>query len=234
MDFKVLLKMSEDWKKLDADSHDYMIYGEHRPLFEANVRTWEKHLNMSYFEYRRRLKNIMLGHWFHPWVENWEPYVGDKDVVLCPIDDDDIHHPDLFKHLREAFSDPEVKIVSWNTWVLELCKAHHVYEWPAHKFPWVHSNSYALRGDVLNGRKIHDHTKIIRSETRYLPLNLALRLEHPAGVWYLRHQEGVKYRLCTKWQEKLRLPPDLEWAAEVIEKATDLTKSLKWRDLSYL
>lgn len=117
---------------------------------------------VSYFEYRRRLKEIAMESWrkvsevvFHG---PWDQFVKliSKDQVVVPTDDDDWFAPQLRNRLLEL----EDGMLCWQSLCHQTTMAHKLY----YRRRKLGSNEYAATGSLLKKlnnpeRFLHAHGK---------------------------------------------------------------------------
>lgn len=189
---------------------------------------------MDYFQYRDRLKKIVMSRWQIPFTMDWERFKGRNDVILLPLDDDDIYYPNITDHLDSVFSDPKVDLAVWNTWELRLVGKPKIVPFQfGHK--QVASNCYAIRASSALPKALLYHRNIEPQgmpRAVYLEDKLAIRTMHPAQNWHSLHG-WVGKRISRQWQE-IEIPDDLEWASGMIRELEDLTKSLRWKTIRLL
>ena len=244
MEFFVKVRCSENWDQLNSDNYHYRWWGcrDAPKTMAHNIRAWD-YLSCDYFTYRCHLKRLAQDCHFLKSIggdvtslnlrlpslqKHWRRC--DKSQIVLPLDDDDYHYPSVVKHLEKAFQDPEVNIVSWDTWVLNLRGKVGLSEFHA-KGRVVPSNSYAIRGGSINQSNFDNHLKV-RSDL-HLPIKLSLKIEHPASGYRVTRMLVKEELRNTCWRE-FSVPQDLKWATEVIDQLVDLTKSLRWQAISLL
>jgi len=239
MQIVLVNRATENWDQLTLDNFfnkpdEWRYEGpEQRSHLINNISKWENY-SVNFFQYRHRLKEIAQKYWPLPAITMDEALeIKDPNIVLVPIDDDDIVHPNIVSTLSRFYTS-DIDSVSWTAWEYSVLKnPPHLIKQHEHNFETVFfsmlipSNCYSMRSTVATRGllKHHDQFSAIRSISRlHMPIELGLRFLHPGGTFLMQHMETFGEDLICL--DKPRIPADLYWGVDFINEVRDLTKSI--------
>jgi hypothetical protein len=126
----IFIRTQVDWSKMtpelfmqQSDRKDAALSDHIKKLQEANLpKLWSETFGIDYFSFRLTMSQIAMKQ--NKLVKNARIVVGlenlrelledNKEYYICPTDDDDWFHPDLYLTSRQ-FEDPNVGFAQWNT-----------------------------------------------------------------------------------------------------------------------
>jgi hypothetical protein len=237
MKFLIVLRKTEDWGKLNFEKfssckkHYTMRFPEWEKQYMNMVKRWE-YLNLNYFQYRQKLKEMVMARWSVPWVDYEDALLmGQEDVILLPTDDDDCHHPDICNMITESFENPKVNLVWWKTCCHHVLHGTEEYKTEIEPWPgYVSSNGYAVRASAASRNGLGNHA-VVRAETKgervFLDEFLGYRTIHLAGIQRSKTM-GVLYSLGSDIK-RVAKPEKVEWAFGLMDEFYRLSNGLRWQ-----
>jgi len=220
-------RQTEDWSKLDFEKFwnrsrkniflEYTKNKERARLLKQNMELWER-LSIDYFQFRQHLKEVANRHMkFMNTIsisDTWDNMMEGScsDVILVPMDDDDILHPNIMPVLHDKFQNPQVKALEWKTWTYDSLRAKERFYVEPDPTP---SNCYAIRGNCAKGLLVtHVVFAYSNIEREKLEDKLALRYVHRASTHFMQRERiNPNQRL-----QKTDVIPELQWASGIIEE----------------
>lgn len=237
MKFRIVLRKTEDWDKLNfkkfssCTNHHTMRFPEWEKRYLSIVRRWE-YLNINYFQYRHMLKKMVMDRWNIPWVSCEDASsIDQKDVILLPTDDDDCYHPNIANVIAESFEDTKVNLVWWKTCCHCVLNGVEKYETEIELYPGcVSSNGYAVRANVATYSLLANHTRAFetRGESVFLDEILGYRTIHLAGIQWSKTKD-VLYSLGDNIKRVEEKPKGVEWAFDLMDEFYELSNGLRWQ-----
>lgn len=237
MKFRIVLRKTEDWGKLNIEeflrrkSHHTMGFPEWKKRYLRIVRQWE-YLNLNYFQYRYMLKEMIMARWNIPWVDCVDALsIKEDNVILLPTDDDDCYHPDIIDMISESFKDPKVNLVWWKTYLHNVLNGVEKYIPEIELYPGcVSSNGYAVRASAATRGSLANHTRAheTKGESVFLDEFLGYRTIHLAGIHNSKTMVGLLYSLGGNI-ERTEKPKEVEWAFELMDEFYELSNGLRWQ-----
>lgn len=234
MKFVMVMRQTEEWDKMRLENYKSDRFfchfapensEKHKRFYACNMKKWES-LRLNFFQYRHRLKNMVMKRWIADWIYLKKALkIKDKDVVFLPIDDDDLLKPGLLELLEEIFQDPEIEAVTWKTWCHSTLHGREKYfVSPNHQRVRTPSNCYAIRSDAVTRPMMVNHVVFADSKVKKVGVDQewGLRFFHPASLFHSQ-RENTFYQM--HHINRCDMPRELEWASEVIEEMYDLTSS---------
>jgi hypothetical protein len=121
----ILNRTKVDWEILTPESHlASLVLGQH-PFYQEDefnnfrngVENWNLNLAISYPEFRRDLSRIHkknISKTLIPTLNKIPENIDPKNVILIPMDDDDLLSPEIANFIERIFSSPEVDALTWN------------------------------------------------------------------------------------------------------------------------
>jgi len=240
MKILILPRVTEDWDNLDTqeyykkwnDGRDGIdTYQQHGALawndwdkhdfnLRFNLDLWNKKRKLPFVKYRAEIKRIARKTWKKANLEiarvvsGWPPdYFGERsdDIILIPIDDDDWIAPTIKEELLQAFSDPKISLVIWDSWMLDTINNKWEYNVPTiNSMIW--SCAYAVRSSMSNAEIEHNHMLMdqFKHTVPYIFLHkpLSIYQAHPGSTCGMRI---YPFEFKTK---RIPHPPDLSWGHE--------------------
>jgi hypothetical protein len=214
------------------------------------IKTWNLYIRPSFWEYRRRIKEIAKDSWDEVgdklYVENADKMLkeaSDGDVII-PTDDDDWFAPQLRKFLLSSTED----MVHWNAICHKTIRhprgdgRHNLHIWHDYH-EMLCSNTYSFRAELLKGMKRKDAYLALNSHTRALDLarNNGGTIKKDLGKIYscynwhpgsasvlsakLKRSDDVHELFVRKYRElKYHVAP---WAKEYILRFVGVLKEIK-------
>lgn len=179
----VYFRKTTDWHHMTYDSLDGSVVNTDK-LRQA-ILIWDQHMRVSYFEYRRQLKDIALERLCHQIVQN-PLSIGDDDW-LAPTDDDDWFGP------LDEIKDVEADLVHWQSLVVNSIGSFYEVTGSPDHYP--ESNAYAIRGRCLKSLTEEVRTKVLCYHQKslkysgsivFLPKVLSAYNKHPGSAHVLK------------------------------------------------
>jgi hypothetical protein len=168
----IFVRQTEDWATCDFDTLHYI----EPPKFTYKdvIREYfEPISSISYFEFRRRMKEIAGPTLPEPVVVG--PEIGfleeldDNDLVV-PTDDDDWFRHQFSEMVKERF--PHCDFICWNVMFNISAYSYQQYPWWPTHHDVVASNGYAMRVSYLRSLSARDRFTSLHHHMKAYPIAL--------------------------------------------------------------
>jgi len=222
--------------------------------FRPKYELWNARFSVPYHLFRHRVTEIAR--------ENLRRVEGARVVgpdavppgaLVVPVDDDDWFHPDLARHLREAW-EPGKRGYFWQRRALEAPPVRNPLRWlpprgrrllrqADHSVYTCGTNNYAVVNVPPWGEQIASHSQASAlfdahpESVKHIPRALSLHNRNfaswtvlgvhdgPASWWRIRR----RFRRYRQLYRRTRLPAELAWANAYFERMEALMDELKPR-----
>jgi len=217
-EIKILIRQTEDWTQKSLKPRHWHMSADMSRQFHAAIEEWDETYDLTFFEYRQKLKEIAISTW--PDIDQVVGLNKVEDGVLYLVtDDDDWYAPQIVDFLSENYSGEQ--LVKWQHTVINATEGRlECCDWSDIE---VGSNSYALLGGCKGFKEAFGaHHKLSLDLTYNERLSIYIR--HPGSHYHLvRKQAPVLFRDIDEYL----VPMDIDWAHEPLQKLSDLLRDVK-------
>lgn len=234
MECRILVRKTLPWHKIrDMDHFKSMCSF---PQILPFVEEWNKVLNMPYWVFRSKVKEIAnksLRRTGIPVMTNLRRVGRKFNRIVIPIDDDDWLAPNIKDVLPNLFSDPKVRGVCWDNAVFRIIyKGVELGYYPVQSCTM--SCCYAVRTSLPKRRWVRDMQFISykkshpKSVLNYNEKFLSMYLRHIGAVGGLKEFGRMKFPV------KYKMPDVFDrryaWSEPYVSEFVNLMNSLnlKW------
>ena len=240
------LRITEDWGSVTMD--DLQYWENENAEKHTNVPYFNRWCALSWFEFRRRIKEIATNSWKRQGLSVLQfdfmqdhllaDFVEDDDFVIS-TDDDDWFHPDLVEIVEKEGKDHD--IVLWDSMVFRSAGYYQLHSYYQHHPHIPCSNGFAIRGSY--GRRAHEdyhgifcHGYVMDIARKTNARVKDLRTDKP---WSLYNWHPGSMSVLNGIKDYMDIPkllpnnsvPDypLDWGRQEYEEFVDVVESLRPR-----